>query len=37
MKLALCIVGCGRYADAVLNDIHEMTDEFDFYFASRDL
>ena len=37
MKLALCIVGCGRYADAVLNDIHDMTDEFDFYFASRDL
>ncbi len=37
MKLSLCIVGCGRYADVVLNEIHDMTDEFDFYFASRDL
>ena len=37
MKLSLCIVGCGRYADVVLNEIHELTDEFDFYFASRDL
>ena len=37
MKLSLCIVGCGRYADVVLNEIHEMTDDFDFYFASRDL
>ena len=37
MKLSLCIVGCGRYADAVLTEIHDMTDEFDFYFASRDL
>lgn len=37
MKLSLCIVGCGRYADAVLTEIHDMSDEFDFYFASRDL
>ena len=37
MKLSLCIVGCGRYADVVLNEIHEMADDFDFYFASRDL
>ena len=37
MKLSLCIVGCGRYADVVLNEIHDMTDDFDFYFASRDL
>ena len=37
MKLSLCIVGCGRYANVVLNEIHDMTDEFDFYFASRDL
>ncbi len=37
MKLSLCIVGCGNYAANVLNEIHEMTDEFDFYFASRDL
>lgn len=37
MKLSLCIVGCGRYADVVLNEIHDMADAFDFYFASRDL
>lgn len=37
MKLSLCIVGCGRYANVVLNEIHDMIDEFDFYFASRDL
>ena len=37
MKLPLCIVGCGGYAAVVLNEIHDMTDEFDFYFASRDL
>jgi len=37
MKLSLCIVGCGRYADVVLNEISNMTEEFDFYFASRDL
>ena len=37
MKLSLCIVGCGSYADTVLNEIHHMTEEFDFYFASRDV
>lgn len=37
MKLGLCIVGCGGYADTVMNEIRTMTDEFDFYFASRDL
>ena len=37
MKLALCVVGCGGYANTVLDEIHDMTDEFDFYFASRDL
>ena len=36
MKLSLCIVGCGSYADTVLHEIHRMTDEFEFYFASRD-
>ena len=36
MKLSLCIMGCGGYAKTVMNDIHDMTDEFDFYFASRD-
>ena len=38
MKLPLCIVGCGRYAaNVVLKEIHDMTGEFDFYFASRNL
>ena len=37
MKLSLCIVGCGGYAKTVLNDIHDMTDEIELYFASRDV
>ena len=37
MRLALCIVGCGGYAKTVLNDIYEMTDVLDLYFASRDI
>lgn len=37
MKLPLCIVGCGRYAANVLTEICDMTCEFDFYFASRDV
>ena len=37
MKLTMCIVGCGGYARNVLGDIHDMTDEFEFYFASRDI
>ena len=37
MKLTMCIVGCGGYARNVLGDIHDMTDEFDFYFASRNI
>ena len=37
MKMTLCIVGCGGYARNVLGDIHDMTDEFEFYFASRDI
>ena len=36
MKLGLCIVGCGGYANTVLSEIHDLRDEFDFYFASRD-
>lgn len=36
MKLSMCIMGCGGYAKTVMRDIHDMTDEFDFYFASRD-
>ena len=36
MKISLCIMGCGDYAGKVLNEISDMTDLFDFYFASRD-
>ena len=36
MTLALCIVGCGGYARTVLNDIHDLDDEIELYFASRD-
>ncbi len=36
MKLSLCIVGCGSYARTVMDDIEDMTDSFEFYFASRD-
>lgn len=37
MKLSLCIVGCGGYAKSVLNDIRDMTDIVDFFFASREI
>ena len=37
MKQSMCIVGCGGYARMVLDDIYDMTDDFDFYFASRDV
>lgn len=37
MKLSLCIAGCGGYARTVLDDIQDMTDQFQFFFASRDL
>ncbi len=37
MKLSLCIVGCGGYARSVLDEIHDLTDDFALYFASRDL
>jgi predicted dehydrogenase len=36
MTLSLCIVGCGSYARSVLDTVHDMTDEFEFYLASRD-
>ena len=36
MKLPLCIVGCGNWAGEVMDEIHDMTDEFEFWFASRD-
>ena len=37
MRLPLCIVGCGGYARSVLEEIHDMTDELELFFASRDL
>ena len=37
MKLSLCIVGCGGYAKSVLDDVHDMTDVAQYYFASRDV
>lgn len=37
MRLRLCIVGCGSYAMTVLNDIHDLTDELELYFASREI
>ncbi|MCI0840998.1 MAG: Gfo/Idh/MocA family oxidoreductase [Chloroflexi bacterium] len=36
MKISLCIMGCGDYASKVLDEISDMTDLFDFHFASRD-
>lgn len=36
MRLSLCIVGCGRYARSVLEEIHDMTEELQLFFASRD-
>ena len=37
MKLGLCIVGCGSYARTVLEQIHDMTEHLELFFASRDL
>ena len=36
MKLPLCIVGCGMYAEAVLGNTRDVAGSFDLYFASRD-
>ena len=36
MRLSLCVVGCGGYARTVLCDIHDLNDELELYFASRD-
>ena len=36
VKLALCIVGCGMYAETVLDNTRDVAGAFDFYFASRD-
>jgi predicted dehydrogenase len=37
MRLSLCVAGCGRYARTVLQDIHDMTDDLELFFASRDI
>ena len=37
MTLALCIVGCGSYARSVLEDIHDMTEDVELFYASRDI
>ena len=36
MKLALCVVGCGMYAETVLGNTRDVAGGFDLYFASRD-
>ena len=36
MRLSLCIVGCGRYARTVLQEIHDMSADLQLFFASRD-
>ena len=36
MALSLCIVGCGVHARSVLDVIHNMTEDFRLFFASRD-
>ena len=36
MRLGMCIVGCGSYARTVLSNIHDMTDDLELFFASRD-
>ena len=36
-RLSLCIVGCGKYAHTVMEYIGDMTDEVEFFFASREI
>ena len=36
MRLSLCIIGCGGYAKTVLNDIYDLTEDIELFFASRD-
>lgn len=36
-RLPICIVGCGGYAMTVMDDIRDMTDMAEFFFASRDI
>src|SRR5919109_5548217 len=37
MKLALCIVGCGQFAQTFLQGMQPLREEIDLFFASRDL
>ncbi len=37
MEFSLCIAGCGKYAKTVLDEVRGMSDEIQFFFASRDL
>ena len=35
-SIGLCIVGCGGYAKIVLDEMHDLNDVVELYFASRD-
>lgn len=37
MKLSLCVVGCGGYAQTFVKGIQPLREEIDLFFASRDL
>jgi predicted dehydrogenase len=37
MKLALCIVGCGQFAQTFVQGIQPLRDDIELFFASRDL
>jgi predicted dehydrogenase len=37
MKFALCIVGCGQFAQTFVQGIQPLRDEIDLFFASRNL
>ena len=37
MKLSLCVVGCGEFAQTFVKGIQPLRKEIDLFFASRDL
>ena len=37
MRLSLCFVRLSSYAETVLREIHDMADEVELFFASRDI
>ena len=37
MRLSLCLAGLGSYAETVLSEVRDMTDELELFFASRDI